>query len=95
MTQYQAPIATPAYLERRRAVDADPPMVSEAARTLIYYILLGMSALTLAASLLAPIWFSEIVAAQVTDTVSAIAAVVGLVAGGLGVAYRPTAERWP
>lgn len=73
---------------------ADPtpsaPAVPERVRTVAYFLLLAGSAVVLLAQGLAPIWLAEPVAGQVVQSAGVVAAVLGLIAGGLGVAYRPT-----
>jgi hypothetical protein len=71
-------------------VVTDPDTVPPAVRTAAYYVQLGASAAVLLATGLAPIWLADPAATQVVATGGVITAVVGLVAGGLGVAYRPT-----
>jgi hypothetical protein len=68
----------------------DPDSVPPKVRTAAYYILLVVSALVLLATGLAPIWLSDDLATRIVATCGVITGVAGLVAGGLGVAYRPT-----
>ncbi|MGW8565639.1 hypothetical protein [Isoptericola sp. NPDC055881] len=68
------------------------PAVPARVRTVAYFVLLGASALVLLATGLAPIWLDADVATKVVASGGVVTAVFGLVAGGLGVAYRPTAS---
>ncbi|WP_282946930.1 hypothetical protein [Cellulomonas endometrii] len=68
----------------------DSPAVPPRVRTVAYFILLGVSALVLLATGLAPIWFDDPQAQQIAATAGVISGVAGLIAGGLGVTYRPT-----
>lgn len=72
------------------AVLDDSPAVPARVRTVAYFVLLGVSALVLLATGLAPIWFDDPQAQQVAATAGVISGVAGLIAGGLGVTYRPT-----
>ena len=67
---------------------AVPPIV----RTVAYFILLGFSAAVLLCVGLAPIWLGAEVATKVVASGGVVTSVLGLIAGGLGVAYRPTAS---
>jgi|GEM_PF-1798574 len=67
-----------------------PPTVSPRVRAAAYFVLLGCSALVLLATGLAPIWLAADTATRVVATGGVVTSVAGLVAGGLGVAYRPT-----
>ncbi|MCG7285344.1 hypothetical protein MHY85_05060 [Cellulomonas sp. ACRRI] len=71
-------------------VTAGTPAIPARVRTVTYFILLGVSALVLLATGLAPIWFEDPQAQQVAATAGVISGVAGLIAGGLGVTYRPT-----
>lgn len=66
------------------------PAVTPQVRTAAYFTLLGVSAANLFAAGIAPIWFAPDLAAQIVATATVIGGVCGLIAGGLGVAYRPT-----
>ena len=66
------------------------PAVPPRVRSATYYIGLAIGALTLAATGLAPIWLSPDLADQVASSAGVISGVGAFVAGGLGVAYRPT-----
>lgn len=68
----------------------DVPSVPARVRTVAYFLLLGASALVLLATGLAPIWLDDPTATQVVATSGVVTSVLGLIAGGLGVAYRPT-----
>ncbi len=68
-----------------------PPAVPEIVRTVAYFIILGLSAVVLLATGLAPIWLAPDVATKVVASGGVFVSVFGLIAGGLGVAYRPTA----
>ncbi|MFB7798922.1 hypothetical protein [Isoptericola sp. NPDC056134] len=67
------------------------PAVPERVRTAAYFILLGASALVLLATGLAPVWLDADTATRVVASGGVATSVFGLIAGGLGVAYRPTA----
>ena len=67
-------------------VPAVPPRV----RSVVYYAGLIIGALTLAASGLAGIWLDPELAERVASSAGVISGVGAFVAGGLGVAYRPT-----
>jgi len=67
-----------------------PPTVSPRVRGVAYFTLLACSALVLLATGLAPIWLAADTATRVVATGGVITSVAGLIAGGLGVAYRPT-----
>jgi hypothetical protein len=67
----------------------DAPAVKPIVRTVMYFILLGLAAATALASGLVAIWAPE-QAEAVAATGGVLTSVAGIVAGGLGVAYRPT-----
>jgi len=69
-----------------------PPAVPPIVRTVAYFIILGLSAVVLLCTGLAPIWLGAEVATKVVASGGVFTAVFGLIAGGLGVAYRPTAN---
>lgn len=71
-------------------VVTEPDKVPPAVRTVAYYVQLAASGLVLLATGLAPIWLPDGQATQVVATGGVVTAVVGLLAGGLGVVYRPT-----
>lgn len=66
------------------------PAVPERVRTVAYFLLLAGSALVLLSTGLAPIWLADDVATRVVASGGVLTSVLGLIAGGLGVAYRPT-----
>ena len=68
----------------------DSPAVPERVRTVAYFLLLGASVLVLLAQGLGEIWLEADVATKVTASAGVVSAVLGVIAGGLGVAYRPT-----
>jgi hypothetical protein len=68
------------------------PAVPERVRTVAYFVMLGASALVLLCTGLAPVWLGPDVATQVVASGGVVTSVLGLIAGGLGVAYRPTAS---
>lgn len=78
------------HIDPVQPVDYDAPAVPARVRTVTYFILLGLSALVLLAQGIAPIWFDADDADRIVQTAGVAAGVFGLVAGGLGVAYRPT-----
>jgi hypothetical protein len=69
---------------------ADTPAVPRSVRTVTYFVLLGASALVLLGTGLAPIWLTDDLATRVVASGGVLTSALGLVAGGLGVAYRPT-----
>lgn len=69
---------------------SDAPAVPARVRTITYFILLGASALVLLGTGLAPIWLADDLATRVVASGGVLTSVFGLIAGGLGVAYRPT-----
>ena len=70
--------------------DPDTPAIPARVRTTAYFVLLGASALILLVTGLAPIWLTDPSATQVIATSGVISGVLGVIAGGLGVTYRPT-----
>ena len=68
----------------------DQPAVPPKVRTAAYFLLLAAGVLVAAAQGLAPIWLDEETAARVVQSAGVISGVMGIIAGGLGVAYRPT-----
>ncbi len=70
-----------------------PPAVPKIVRTVAYFTILGASALVLLATGLAPIWLDGELATKVVASGGVFVSVFGLIAGGLGVAYRPTAGK--
>ncbi len=71
-------------------VQNETPAVPTRVRAVAYFVLLGVSALALLATGLAPIWLDGEVATRVVASAGVLTGVVGLIGGGLGVAYRPT-----
>jgi len=72
--------------------DLPTPAVPAIVRTVAYFVLLSASALVLLATGLAPIWLDDDLATRVVASGGVLTAVFGVIAGGLGVAYRPTAN---
>ncbi len=72
------------------AADPMPPTVPARVRTAAYFVLLGASAVVLLVTGVLPIWAPDL-ATPVIATGGVITSVLGTIAGGLGVAYRPTA----
>ncbi len=68
----------------------ETPVVPPRVRTIAYYVLLVVSALVLLATGSAPIWLDDLDATRVVAQAGVVSGVAGLIAGGLGVAYRPT-----
>lgn len=66
------------------------PVVPPIVRTVAYFVLLGCAALSALATGLAPIWLADDVATKVVASAGVATTVLGIIAGGLGVAYRPT-----
>lgn len=67
-----------------------PPAVPARVRTVAYFVLLAASAVVLLCTGLAPIWLADDTATRVVASGGVLSSVLGLIAGGLGVAYRPT-----
>lgn len=65
------------------------PAIPTRARDIVYFVLLGGAALSLAAQGLAPVWAPEALAEQISDSAQVLTSVMALIGGGLGVAYRP------
>ena len=76
---------------RDAAQEPAPPMVPEGVRTVVYFVLLFASALVFIASQLAPIWLGVELADKILASAAPLAGLLGMIAGGLGVAYRPQA----
>jgi uncharacterized membrane protein HdeD (DUF308 family) len=70
--------------------DVFTPAIPARVRTIAYFVLLALSAVVLCAQGLAPIWLDPDTADQVVRTAGVVTGVAGLIAGGLGVTYRPT-----
>jgi len=67
-------------------VHANAPAISEKTRHVFYYILVALSALTLLTETLAPVYLGQERALVAIETVAALMSVIGMIAGGLGVA---------
>lgn len=80
-------MSTPEYLA---PPVADAPAVPERFRTVAYFIGLIAGALVLLAMGVVPIWFEPEIAERIVSTAGVVSGVAAFVAGGLGVAYRPT-----
>ena len=65
---------------------AVPPIV----RTVAYFVLLAISAAVLIVTGLATIWLAPDMATKIVASGGVITSALGVIAGGLGVAYRPT-----
>lgn len=65
------------------------PTIPPKVRDWAYFVLLGGSALALAAQGLAPVWAGEVLAGKVVDSAQVLVSILALVGGGLGVTYRP------
>lgn len=72
------------------APTADVPTVPARVRTVAYFLGLATGALVLLATGIAPIWLAPDVADHVVSTAGVISGVAAFIAGGLGVAFRPT-----
>lgn len=68
------------------------PTVPVGVRDGVYWVTLGTAAASALASGIAGIWFPEI-AAQVLATGGVATTVMGIIGGGVGVVYRPGAQR--
>ncbi|MGB3375320.1 MAG: hypothetical protein WBA87_09290 [Microbacterium sp.] len=68
------------------------PDVSERTRGVVYFTTLATAAASALASGIAGIWFPDI-AAQVLATGGVATTVMGIIGGGVGVIYRPAAQR--
>lgn len=66
------------------------PKVPPKVRTAAYFILLAVSVAAIGVYLIAPIWTSPAMSENLRETATAVLTLLGLIAGGLGVAYRPT-----
>lgn len=73
-------------------MNIEQPVVPARVRSVAYFLLLGGAVLILATQGLAPIWFDEDLARKLADSATVLTSVLGLIAGGLGVAYRPTRD---
>jgi hypothetical protein len=70
--------------------DVFTPAIPARVRTVAYFALLALSAVVLLAQGLAPVWLDPDTADQVVRSAGVVTGVAGLIAGGLGVTYRPT-----
>lgn len=70
--------------------EPDAPSVPARVRTVAYFLGLTTGALVLAATGIAPIWLDPDTSERVVSTAGVASGVAAFVAGGLGVAYRPT-----
>lgn len=68
----------------------DPPGVPQRLRTVAYFLLLGVSVIVGLVAGLAPIWLDPDTSTRVVASAVVVSSVLGTLAGGLGVAYRPT-----
>lgn len=68
------------------------PTVPGAVRDGVYWTTLGAAAASALASGVAGIWFPDI-AGQVLATGGVVTTVMGIIGGGVGVVYRPGAQR--
>lgn len=68
------------------------PEVSAPVRDAVYWTTLGTAAASALASGIAGIWFPDI-AGQVLATGGVATTVMGIIGGGVGVVYRPGAQR--
>lgn len=73
-------------------LDAYQPTVPVTVRDAVYWITLGTAAASALASGVAGIWFPDI-AGQVLATGGVATTVMGIIGGGVGVVYRPGAQR--
>lgn len=75
---------------------AEPPiripdeMIPPQVRTTAYFSIFGASAVVLLASGLAGVWLDGEVAVKVIASCGVVTSVLGFIAGGLGIAYRPS-----
>jgi hypothetical protein len=70
----------------------DRPSIPPRVRTVAYFTLLLTSWAVLLVSGLAPIWLETTDMQRILATCGVVSSVLGAIAGGLGVAYRPTAD---
>jgi hypothetical protein len=68
------------------------PEVPKRVRDVVYWATLGVAAVSLLASGLAGIWTPGI-APEVLATTGVVTGVMGVIGGGVGVIYRPGAQR--
>lgn len=74
------------------SVEPYTPSVSARVRDAVYWATLGTAAASALASGLAGIWLPDI-AGQVLATGGVATTVMGIIGGGVGVIYRPGAQR--
>jgi len=80
------------HLPDPEVLDLEPaPAVPARVRTVAYFVLLGASVLGGLVAGLAPIWLEPEAATRVVASCVVVSSTLGVLAGGLGVAYRPTA----
>lgn len=75
--------------------DTYKPKISPRVRTVVYFTALVTGAVLFTAAGLAPIWLAPLFATKITASCAVVGSVISAVCGGLGVAYRPTAQRYP
>lgn len=68
----------------------DAPQVPAKVRTIAYFTMLVASGVGALVTGVVAVWWPDM-APQVGATVAAVLSALGIIAGGLGVAYRPTA----
>lgn len=84
--------AIPAEVVELEAALEYQPTVPATVRDAVYWITLGTAAASALASGVAGIWFPDI-AGQVLATGGVATTVMGIIGGGVGVVYRPGAQR--
>jgi hypothetical protein len=67
------------------------PKIPPRIRAIVYWTTFAVSAVAAVVTGLAPIWLAEI-APQILATAGVATTVMGVIGGGLGVAYRPTKQ---
>lgn len=70
--------------------EIEQPSVPPRVRTVAYFTLFGLAAAVLLTRGVAEVWATPVVAAKIADTARVVLEWLAVVAGGLGVAYRPT-----
>jgi hypothetical protein len=86
------PTAGPAPGPAPAPAPVDRPSIPPRVRTVAYFTLLLTSWAVLLVSGLAPIWLETTDMQRILATCGVVSSVLGAIAGGLGVAYRPTAD---
>ncbi|WP_454051745.1 hypothetical protein [Cellulomonas sp. Marseille-Q8402] len=76
----------------RAPAAVERPSIPPRLRTITYFVLLITSWAVLLVSGLAPIWLETTDMQRILATCGVVSSVLGAIAGGLGVAYRPTAD---